>query len=230
MITIDLPDTPDFRADLTPAPRSVRGGGTSSEVIHAPQSWIELSQTTTVSLTTHMTEDKELVNYIAAERGKFRYDYVRLGCSFYSSNGERFDQAWLEVDLTSSDPNIPIAWSMVPDAIHDSVKRTSKAKIGAKLELLSSSMEEDAQFDLRLYSIRGYRESTSKPFWEMKRNDLAELDGLFRFHLIVRSLKQQETIGTVRLSTMIGSRKFLVFRSQRAENAPLQEFRLAGNK
>jgi hypothetical protein len=43
MITIDVPDAPGFRADLMPDPRSVRGGGGSSGLAHAPQSWIVMA-------------------------------------------------------------------------------------------------------------------------------------------------------------------------------------------
>jgi hypothetical protein len=229
MITIDLPDTTFFRADLTPESRSVRGGP-NSEPTGSPGSWIELAQATAVRLTSKMADDKELANYIAAEKGLFRYDYVRLGCSFYSAEGERFDKAWMEVDLTSDAPDTAIAWSMLPDNVHESVKRTSKAKIGSKLQFLSSEMAEEEQVDQKLYSIRGYREGSARPFWEMRQTSLANLDGLFRFHLIVRSVHNQETRGIVRLSTMIGARKYLVFHSQRQADAPLQEFRLAAGK
>jgi hypothetical protein len=193
---------------------------------HPPHSWIELGQATAVRLTSKMADDKELANYIAAEKGKFHYDYVRLGCSFYPSGGERFDQAWLEVELTTVSPDSAIAWSMIPDNANDPVQYTSTAKIGANLKFLSSEMQEQEQFSKKLYSIRGYREGSAKPFWEMKRTDLADLDGLFRFHLVVRSPHGQITTGSVKLSTMIGTRKYLVFHSQRRANAPLQEFHL----
>lgn len=230
MITIDLPDETYFRAELTPDPRQVRGD-TRTGPTTTPQSYIDLAPATPVRLTEQIAQtDEELANYIAAEKGKFQYNYVRLGCSFYPAKGERFDQAWLEVELTPGAPAGAIAWSMVPDNVHESVKHTSKAKIGATVKLLSSEMEAGEEFDEKLYSIRGYREGTSKPFWEMKRTDRADLNGLFRFHLVIRSPHDQETKGVVKLSTMIGSRKFLVFHSQRSADAPLQEFHLQVGK
>lgn len=229
MITLDLPDTPFFRAELTPDSRQVRGSR-AGELAQPPRSWIELGQATAVRLTGTMADDKELANYIAAEEGKFQYSYVRFGCSFYSSGGEQFDQAWLEVELTSDSPDAAIAWSMMPDNVHESVKRTTTAKLGAQLQFLSSEMAEAEQVDEKLYSIRGYREGTARPFWEMKRTDLASLDGLFRFHLVVRSPHDRDTRGTVKLTTMIGARKFLVFHTQRPADAPLQEFHLTAIK
>jgi hypothetical protein len=230
MITIDLPDEPYFRAELTLDPRQLRAdtpGGPSVP----PESWIDLAPVTAIRLTKQMADDdEELSHYIAAEKGKFQYSYVRFGCTFYPSNGEHFDQAWLEVELAPGATGGVIAWSMVPDNVHESVTRTSKAKIGSQLKFLSSEMEEGEQFAEKLFSVRGYREGTSKPFWEMKRTDLADLNGLFRFHLVVRSPHNLKTKGTVKLSTMIGSRKFLVFHSQRAANTPLQEFQLQAAK
>jgi hypothetical protein len=228
MFTIDLPDPPLFRAELSPDSRQVRGGKVSAQ---PPSSLIELGQPTVIPLTSKLAEDdKELAGYIAAEKGKFQYSYVRLVCSFYPSGGEQFDQAWLEVELTSDSPKSAIAWSMIPDNVHESVKRTSTAKVGAALKFLSSEMQEAQQVDEKLYSIRGYREGTAKPFWEMKRTDLATLDGLFRFHLVVRSPYKQETTGKVKFSTMIGTRKFLVFYKQRQEDVPVQEFYLTSSK
>ncbi len=228
MITIDLPDPPLFPVELAPDSRQVRGGEATTR---PPSSSIELGQPMVVRLTSKTAQDdKELASYIAAEKGKFQYNYVRLVCSLYPSGGEQFDQAWLEVELTSDSPKSAIAWSMIPDSVHESVKRTSTAKVGAALKFLSSEMQEAEQVDEKLYSIRGYREGTGKPFWEMKRTDLATLDGLFRFHLVVRSPCHEETKGTVKFSTTIGARKFFVFYNQRQENVPVQEFYLNATK
>ncbi|HEX7999970.1 MAG TPA: hypothetical protein VF528_16395 [Pyrinomonadaceae bacterium] len=228
MITIDLPDPPLFRVELTPDSRQVRSGEAS---VQPPSSSIELGQPTVVRLTSKTAQDdKELASYIAAEKGKFQYNYVRLVCSFYPSEGEQFDKAWLEVELASDSPKSAIAWSMNPNNVHESVKRTSTAKVGAALKFLSSEMSESAQVDEKLYSIRGYREATAKPFWEMKRTDLATLDGLFHFHLVVRSPYQEETRGTVKFSTTIGTRRFLVFYDQRPKDVPVEEFYLGAIK
>jgi hypothetical protein len=228
MISIDEPIQPSFRVALQEDIRIVRGRPAIAQGSgKAPLSWIDLSPVTAISLAANMTEDAELANFIAAEKGQFRYDYVRLRCSFFPCGGERFEKGWLEVDITPSKPGVsnpPVAWSMVPGSEFEKVKVTNSAKIGAKVKLIGEVSQSTTE-DVKLYSIRGYREGGPQPFWEMKSNELVELNGSLAFHLVIRSPSDVETKGSVKLSTMIGARKFWVFHSEAAHtNEPVQNF------
>lgn len=232
MILIDEPSEPAVRTYLQEEARVVRGKAADAsgpgKAWNPPGSWIDLSPVTTIPLMDKMTDDPELANFIASESGKFRYDYVRLRCSFFPSNGERFEKAWLEVNLEPVQPvasDAPMAWSIVPGTQYDTVEVTNSAKIGAKFKLVSGEVSQAAKGNVKVYSIRGYKEGGPKPFWEMNSNDMADLNGSLAFHLVVRSPVSVETRGLVKLSTMIGTRKFLVFHSK-AEGAekPTQSF------
>jgi|ERR1700687_34843 len=84
MISIDEPLQPSFRVALQEDIRIVRGKPAIAQGSgKAPVSWIDLSPVTAISLAAKMTDDAELANFIAAEKGQFRYDYVRLRCSFF---------------------------------------------------------------------------------------------------------------------------------------------------
>jgi hypothetical protein len=229
MISIDEPLQPSFQVSLIEDIRTVRGKPVVAKGSSiAPVSSIDLSPVTAIPLAARMTDDAELANFIAAEKGQFRYDYVRLRCSFLPRDGERFEKGWLEVDLTPSKPGVsdpPVAWSMVPGSEFEKVKVTNSAKIGAKFKLITGEVSQSTTEDIKLYSIRGYREGGPQPFWEMNSNQLVELNGSLAFHLVVRSPSDVETKGSVKLSTMIGARKFWVFHSEVAHaNEPVQNF------
>jgi hypothetical protein len=236
MILLDEPLEPEFRVNLREEkerivrgkPRTPRGKTPITAGGKAPGSWIDLSPVTAISLAEKMTEDAELANFIAVEQGRFRYDYVRLRCSFFPCDGEKFEQAWLEVNLAPSQAVVsdpPIAWSIAPGSEYEEVEVTNSAKIGAKFKLLTGEISQKSTGKVKLYSIRGYREGGPEPFWEMKSNDLADLNGSLAFHLVVRSPHDVETKGSVKLSTMIGTRKFWVFHSASPyADEPLQSF------
>ena len=229
MISIDEPLQPGFRVNLQEDIRTVRGKPAVAKGDgKALGSWIDLSPVTAIPLAAKMTDDAELANFIAAEKGRFRYDYVRLRCSFFPCDGEKFEKAWLEVDITASERCVsdpPVAWSIVPGNEFDKVQVTNSAKIGAKFKLMEGEVSQSTTGDVKLYSIRGYREGGPQPFWEMKSNELADLNGSLAFHLVVRSPSNVDTKGSVKLSTMIGARKFWVFHSAAAHaNEPVQNF------
>jgi hypothetical protein len=176
-------------------------------------------------------EDKELANFLAAEQGKFRYDYVRLGCSFHPDHPERFEKAWLYVDLDvaglASGVPFPIAWSIYPVETHDEVEESLSTKIGSRLSIFSAEVGSSKKVASKLYSLRGYKEGKSDPHWEMRATDTSSLDGLLRFHIVVRSLASTEVRARVRLETTLSDRLFAVFRSQRPfDESPSLQFKL----
>lgn len=231
MILIDEPVQTGFRVNLHEENRIVRGKPSFVADGKGPGSWIDLSPVTSVPLGAKIANDPELASFIAAERGRFRYDYVRLRCSFFPVAGETFNKAWLEVELQPSEPNVsdpPVAFSIEPGSEYETVEITDSAKVGAKLKFISSELTDSTKKNVKLYSIRGYREGGPKPFWEMQSTDLADLNGTFAFHLVVRSPTTVETNGSLKLSTVIGTRKFLVFHPEHPHaDEPVQKFVLA---
>jgi hypothetical protein len=228
MILIDEPVQPGFRVALGEEIREVRGKPSFVAGGKPPGSWIDLSPVVTIPLAEKMTDDAELANFIKAEQDKYRYDYVRLRCSFCPAEGEKFDKAWLEVELRPSVPGVsepPLTWSVRPGSEYDKVEITDAAKIGSDGKFLSAEVSSSSTKNVKLYSIRSYREGGPNPFWEMQSTELAVLDGSFAFHLVVRSPTTVKTDGSLKLSTIIGTRKFLVFHSEHPHpEEPVQTF------
>src|SRR5215471_3702703 len=96
VLSINLPEPVTRRMELVPEPRQEKGGTSILQV----SSWIELSDPQHVRLGKDpVSDDKELAQFLAANDGRYRYDYVRLGCTFCPQNGERFEKAWLNVTI-----------------------------------------------------------------------------------------------------------------------------------
>jgi hypothetical protein len=227
MILIDRPDTPSRRMELIAEPRKDRGDFDPFEV----GSWIELSDPLAITLNKEpVGDDKELAQFLSANNGQFRYDYVRLGCTFAPQAPERFEKAWLTVSLKAPDGDSslpPISWSIFPLDNYDEMEESTSAKIGASVQIFSAEVGGDKKVTKKLYNLRGYREGKPNPYWEMISTATASLDGILRFHMVVRSPAGTATVGEVRLQAVISNRAFVAFRQKRQfDQSPSQEFHL----
>jgi hypothetical protein len=225
MISIDLPEPTSRRMELVAEPRQEMGATSILQVT----SWIDLADPQHIPLKTS-SDDKELEQFLAANDGSYRYDYVRLGCSFCPQNGERFEKAWLYVDLkpdAAQPPSSPISWSIFPIIEYDPVEETAGAKIGLAAKILNAEVGVSSKITKKLYNLRGYREGKPNPYWELYNNQATTLDGSLRFHMVVRSAARSSTLGQVRLEAVISNRSFVVFREKRPfDQSPSAEFRL----
>jgi hypothetical protein len=224
---INLPDPVSHRMELVAEPRQVKGSPPGFQVT----SWIELNDAQHIRLTKDPVDgDIELAQFLAANDGTFRYDYVRLGCTFCPQNGERFEKAWLTVTLKPDEAQCkepPTSWSIFPLEDHDKIERSASAKIGASVKILSAEVNASSKGEIKLYNVRGYREGGPDPYWEMYSNEANTLDGALRFHMVVRSASASPTVGEVRLEAVISNRTFVVFRNKRPfDQSPSSTFRL----
>ncbi len=225
--SIDLPEPKVERMALVADPRVERGGPPGFDAT----SWIDLNEPQFTRLTHNpVYDDPELTAFLAANGGQYRYDYVRLGCTFCPQNGERFDKAWLTVTLKpDAEPcaEPPTSWSLFPVEDHDKVEQTVGAKLGASVKIVSAEVSGSLKGDKKIYNIKAYREGKANPFWEMYSNQETVLDGALRFHLVVRSLAASPTRGEIRLEAVISNRSFMLFREKRPfDEAPTSVFHL----
>lgn len=228
MIPINLPETASTRMELVPEPRAEKN--TSLATLETG-SWIELSEPASITLQKEpIGDDKELAQFLSANAGRFRYDYVRLGCSFHASSPERLEKAWLYVTLQPqklAGGDAPISWSIAPLSDYDLKEETTKAEIGADAKILTAKIGSESKIAKKIYSLRGFREGGPNPYWEMISTQASSLEGVFRFHMVVRSLANTLTIGQVRLEAVISNRVFVAFRQKRPfDQNPSQLFRL----
>jgi hypothetical protein len=227
MFSIELPEPTYRRMHLVAEPRLEKGIAPFS----APTSFIELSDPQYLMLQkTAVDGDKELEAFLAANDGRYRYDYVRLGCSFGPQNGERFEKAWLNVTLkpeAAGGAEAPISWSIFPVDASQDMEQTTSTKFGSTAKLLSAEIGSSAKVVKKLYTLKGYREGKPNPFWELYSNEADALDGIVRFHMVVRSPASVATLGEVRLEAVISNRSFMLFREKRPfDQTPSAAFHL----
>jgi hypothetical protein len=227
MFSIDLPEPTYRRMELVAEPRVEKG----AVPLSAPSSFIELSDPQTLTLQKAAVDgDKELEAFLAANDRRYRYDYIRLGCSFGPRNGERFEKAWLNVTLkpdVAGGADNPISWSLFPLDASQELEESSSTKFGSTAKLLSAEIGSSSKVVKKLYSMKGYREGKPNPFWELYSNEADALDGIVRFHMVVRSPAAVATLGEVRLEAVISNRSFVLFREKRPfDQAPSAEFHL----
>jgi hypothetical protein len=224
---INLPEPVSHRMQLVAEPRRERGGPPSFEA----NSWIDLNDAQHIRLTKNPVDgDTELAQFLDTNDGIYRYDYVRLGCTFCPQNGERFEKAWLTVTLKPDEAECkepPTSWSIFPLEDHDKIEESASAKIGASVKLLSADVSVSSKGERKIYNVRGYREGKPNPYWELYSNETSTLDGALRFHMVVRSASASPTLGEVRLEAVISNRSFVVFREKRPfDQSPSASFRL----
>jgi hypothetical protein len=231
MFSIELPEATYRRMELVAEPRSEKGGAFGSAPTSPPSSFINLYDPQHRMLVkTTVDGDKDLEAFLAANDGRYRYDYVRLGCSFEPRNGERFDKAWLKVELKTQTPlavDTPIAWSIFPLETSQDVEESTSTKFGSTAKLLTAEIGSSTKIAKKLYSMKGYREGKANPFWELYSNEAEALDGIVRFSMVVRSPAGVATMGEVRLEAVISNRSYVIFREQRPfDETPSAEFEL----
>jgi hypothetical protein len=230
VIIVNLPETRSSRMELVENVRTIKSGGIGPSFLD-PVSWIELSEPASVTLNKDPAiEDKELAQFLAAEDTRYRYDYVRLGCTFRANPPERFEKAWLTVALsTSGAPSAdgPISWSIAPVNDYDLTEETTSAEIGSSGKILSAKIGAGTKMAKKVYSLRAFREGNANPYWELTATDSTSLEGILRFHMVVRSPAKSSTTGQVRMEAVISDRSFVAFRQKRPfDQTPSQEFHL----
>jgi hypothetical protein len=216
-LTAELGQTERFA--LVEEPRVTRNEGRLP--LHL-DGWIEISQPAVIPLTEALIgDDKELAAFWAAEKNKYRYDYVALACSFGPAADQPFTRAWVEVGLTSGGAGEkPIAWSMAPREVIDATKVTQTGKIGAKLEFLSGEVQEQTERQAKEWFLRAFRERTGQPYWEFRHTVQSPIAGSWQLHLVVRSPTGSVGEGRMTLRAVVARRTFLIFRKDQSFGEP----------
>ena len=164
MPTINLPD-PTFRhMELVADPRAEKGANFAPQDI---KSWVELSDPQHLVLHSEpIGDDKELEQFLAANDGRYRYDYVRLGCTFRPATGERFEKAWLSVTLRPDGQppqEPPLAWSMFPSDEYSTSQETASTKIGSSAKILSAEFGASRQTSNKAPQLAYFPRKNAQP-------------------------------------------------------------------
>lgn len=154
-------------------------------------------------------EDKALLAFLAQGASAWRFHLVHLGCTFMPGKGDRFDRAWLSVQLARPDGDSPppIAWSLAPEQASRPVTNPRTITLGAKL-LLEASLEVQTSGSHTETFVTTYGLQEPNCSWEFTRTSLDELRGTQRLTLITRSPKDVSVTGTIALRATLTRPRF----------------------
>jgi hypothetical protein len=207
MITVDVPALDLAPIDLSH--RSVRGLG-----VAAPVGTVSLGGPFWTLL-----PDGDSEHSAFGTDPAWRWLLGVLAVSFEppAEAGDRYDRAWVEITLSRTDANEPlaVAWSMKPDRIAHDVSRTTRVSIGSDFKIadigLDASLERETTTPLEQVSLEASREMTATPRWLFHRTPSAELRGCTRLALTVRAPVDSRVEAKVDFGCAVSHRRWVFF-------------------
>ena len=147
------------------------------------------------------------------------FDLVTLSCTFYPSNNESFEEAWLGVQLHSegsSPPGVPIAWSMKP--LHDSdlVEESGTIKLEAGLKFLNAvepklGVEFGDKVQRHESFLTAFGLQQSQPYWYFHKTSQRQLEGSYRLALVIRRDRSTTASGGISAKATVRKTAALIF-------------------
>jgi hypothetical protein len=123
---------------------------------------------------------------------------LAISCSFRAVEKEPMETAWLQVSLSTVNPDgaaAPVAWPMEPTMLDDAVQVTRTTKLDASLKLASdhvpidigpsSGREITRAYTERRPFLEALHEGTERPAWVFTRTPVTEIRGLHRLRTVV---------------------------------------------
>jgi len=162
---------------------------------------------------TDSADDAELRRFVAGEAADSDFYLLHLTCTLRPAEEEPFTEALIEMDLAEEDgTDPPIAWSMQPDRMTDSVEVSRTVSLGPTLKLCGVGVdlkgEQSRKVTKQQVSVEAMYELESTPSWGLYRTSSSELRGLYRFHLVVRASKGSVVSGTTLVEAKIRRRRW----------------------
>ena len=141
--------------------------------------------------------DPEAKIFLAGHPGS-TFWLLGLTCSFREVDSEPMQEAWLQVTLRTTRPvgaAEPVAWSMQPLVLEDSVEVSRTAGLDASLKLTgegipveagpSMSRERTEKRTAREPYVLAHREGTARPSWIFKQTVSTAIRGVHRLRMVV---------------------------------------------
>jgi hypothetical protein len=158
----------------------------------------------------YVAGDPGLRAFVESEAARFTYHLVHMSASFAEApGGPRLDSATLTLKLAApaGHPE-PVAWSMAPLQVTDTVQVERRLTLGPQLKLLdvevsAGQFEQTTSWQRTEVFLQAQRELRSDPGWEFRHTRTMRLYGSFRLTMVVRAASNQHMhiSGTVLAAT-----------------------------
>lgn len=158
-----------------------------------------------------LRDDPDLEEYMQQTGNRWRFSVVKLACSFYPDEDEPLLQAEVTAALRSSESDSmqPIAWSVDPRLVVDSINRGGTNKIATDSKfVVSPSMERSSSYSAKEYFLQALGERESDVTWVFRRTSSSSVTGTHTLTLVVRLPEGRPSEMHVRVVAYI-ERRFL---------------------
>jgi len=160
------------------------------------------------------TDDVELRRFLQEDAGDSDFYLLRLTCTLRADDDEPFTEVLLGVLLSAADAGLdaPIAWSMEPARLAEPVEISRSVAFGPSLKILGIGLESKVDVgekrERQDVFVEALYELESTPTWAMYRTRSTALQGLQRFHLVVKAARGSTTVGEVAATAKIERKRF----------------------
>ena len=210
MIELPTPDEQFVRFALAEEKRITKGRGIGPA--EKAESWVDLAVPAVTPLTKSLIgKDEELLSFYEADRRRYAYDWIALGCTFGPADREQFSKAWLAMLLDGGvdTPGLKV-WSMEPPEAYDTTQVERSLKLAGKFQFVSAEVGTVAKHPSKDWCLRAYPR-TPEPYWEFRQTSLTPLNGYWPLSLIVRRPVGAKVSGKVTLNAEIKKSLFALF-------------------
>ncbi len=157
----------------------------------------------------YVADDPDLRTFVKTEAAHRVYHVVHMSVSFAAEPARpRLYRTAIELRLSGATTPAPVAWSMSPLRVTDSVQVERSFRLGPELKLHDADMsvgevEQKASWQRTEVFLQAQRVLQSDPAWEFTRTKTMSLYGSYRLIMVVRAGRDETTSigGTVRAAT-----------------------------
>jgi hypothetical protein len=157
----------------------------------------------------YVADDPDLRAFVEREAASRVYHVVHMSVSFESEPARpRLDRTVIELSLSCATTPAPVAWSMTPLRVTDSIQVERSFRLGPELklqdvELSVGEAEQKQTWQRTEVFLQAQRILRSDPGWEFTRTKTMSLSGSYRLIMVVRADRHEATSisGTVRAAT-----------------------------
>jgi hypothetical protein len=218
-LAIDLPMPPELGLVLevsTQMTKTVRGRGDepTAEALAPLQGRLSIGGPVIRRIDAESTDDVELQHFLDVEGARYDYYLVRLNCTLRHDDDEPFASALVGIGLSTGEAEAPdpIAWSMDPNRLFDSVPVNRTLSLSPSLKILGvgvdAKAEIGAQRERKDVFVEALYELESNPTWAMFRTGTTQLRGGHCLSLVVRAQRGTTTLGSVAASATVERKRF----------------------
>lgn len=237
--TIEPPEPPRHEFVLEPSieatarSRSGPGDELPAEAMHKLPKRLSTGEPVFRRIGEESADDIELHRFLEAAPD-FEFYLGRLTCTLRQDDDNPFASAVIEVTLSTveQDHPDPIAWSMDPLRLFDSVPGSRKISVSPSLTILGVGLqgaaEAGSQRERKETVLEALYERESTPTWALYRTGSTPLRGGYRFDLVIRVPRNCTGLGRIAASATVQRKRFgLITYRAMLPGKPALSFRLS---